>query len=141
MAGALYPVVGPNQITHQLAALMKSIGSCQLQATEGGLAEERLDSATRFARRRLKMCSQCAHGTGNQRGAILLQPVRNVVIVVRPPTMAGGVKMARKTASSSGAGVTVVTHRELNKMVSTDTRPSAAMKQAIETRNAKTRDR
>lgn len=51
-----------------------------------------------------------------------------------------GVRMARSTVDS-GAGVTVVTHSELSKMVSSDTQPSAALSRAIETRNAKNRDR
>lgn len=49
--------------------------------------------------------------------------------------------MARMTASSTGVGVTVVTQREMRQMTGADTQPSAALRQAIETRNAKARAR
>lgn len=47
-----------------------------------------------------------------------------------------GVEMAQ-----TGTGVTVVTRKELTKMVSGDTKSSAAMKQALASRGAKKRGR
>lgn len=44
-------------------------------------------------------------------------------------------------ASQTGVGVTVVTRKELTKMVSRDTKPSEAMKRALAMRNAKAHGR
>ncbi|ORB75834.1 hypothetical protein BST44_02650 [Mycobacterium scrofulaceum] len=48
----------------------------------------------------------------------------------------GGVGMASMTVRS-GAGVTVVTQREMRQMTGADTQPSTALQQAIAKRNAK----